>query len=301
MIAPGSSASTLLGAHERPATALEARRPFGVRARFEVDEPLEDAAVEIGISTAEGWRIRDHLLPRVRRPVRDDRRHARGHGHVPRAGCFPGDYASTSACIASRRSLSIWSSTCSDSASARATTVDPLRSRDVGRDRRVRQWRGVLAPRAGGGHRPMTRLDTANATFWDELCGSALARQIGDHRRLARQLATLRRRLHGGFIPTCRATSSRCCAGKGGRSRSASDTAPSAACSRALVPTTTGWTSRSGPVEMVRGRLTQLGQPERVDQVVQGSALSIPWPDGHFDALVSIGCLHHTGQPRGLR
>jgi SAM-dependent methyltransferase len=46
---------------------------------------------------------------------------------------------------------------------------------------------------------------------------------------------------------------------------------------------------------MVRGRLTQLGEAERVDQVVQGSALSIPWPDGHFDAVVSIGCLHHTG------
>lgn len=48
---------TLLGSHERPASALEARRPFGVRARFEVDEHLQDAAVEIGISTPEGWRF----------------------------------------------------------------------------------------------------------------------------------------------------------------------------------------------------------------------------------------------------
>ena len=47
----------LLGAHERPAAALTAGRPFGVRARFAVEEPLSDAAVEIGISTAEGWRI----------------------------------------------------------------------------------------------------------------------------------------------------------------------------------------------------------------------------------------------------
>jgi homopolymeric O-antigen transport system ATP-binding protein len=47
----------LLGSHERPATALTAGRPFSLRARFAVDEPIEDAAIEIGISTSEGWRI----------------------------------------------------------------------------------------------------------------------------------------------------------------------------------------------------------------------------------------------------
>lgn len=47
----------LLGPHERPTATLTAGRPFGVRARFVVEEPLNDAAVEIGISTAEGWRI----------------------------------------------------------------------------------------------------------------------------------------------------------------------------------------------------------------------------------------------------
>ena len=50
---------------------------------------------------------------------------------------------------------------------------------------------------------------------------------------------------------------------------------------------------------MLRGRLTQLGQPEGVDQVVQGSALRSRGPDAHFGALVSIGCCHHTGDLAG--
>jgi SAM-dependent methyltransferase len=32
---------------------------------------------------------------------------------------------------------------------------------------------------------------------------------------------------------------------------------------------------------------------------VQGSALAIPFEDGRFDAVVSIGCLHHTGDLAG--
>ena len=31
----------------------------------------------------------------------------------------------------------------------------------------------------------------------------------------------------------------------------------------------------------------------------QGSALDIPHPDGSFDVVVSIGCLHHTGNLAG--
>jgi SAM-dependent methyltransferase len=50
---------------------------------------------------------------------------------------------------------------------------------------------------------------------------------------------------------------------------------------------------------MMRARLGEIGQSERAPQVVQGSALEIPWPDAHFDAVVSIGCLHHTGDLAG--
>jgi SAM-dependent methyltransferase len=48
------------------------------------------------------------------------------------------------------------------------------------------------------------------------------------------------------------------------------------------------------PVEMMRHRLRLLGQ-EADERVRQGSALENPWPDRTFDAVYSIGCLHHTG------
>jgi SAM-dependent methyltransferase len=35
------------------------------------------------------------------------------------------------------------------------------------------------------------------------------------------------------------------------------------------------------------------------DRVTEGSALSIPHPDESFDVVVSIGCLHHTGDLAG--
>jgi SAM-dependent methyltransferase len=45
---------------------------------------------------------------------------------------------------------------------------------------------------------------------------------------------------------------------------------------------------------MARARLARVpgGQPENVRQ---GSALALPFPDAAFDRVVSIGCLHHTG------
>jgi len=48
------------------------------------------------------------------------------------------------------------------------------------------------------------------------------------------------------------------------------------------------------PVAMMRQRLSWRGLSER-SSVVQGSALTIPWDAESFDVIVSIGCLHHTG------
>ena len=47
-----------------------------------------------------------------------------------------------------------------------------------------------------------------------------------------------------------------------------------------------------GPVAMARHRAAQLGVAA---DVRQGSALEIPYPDRTFDHVVTIGCLHHTG------
>ena len=44
-----------------------------------------------------------------------------------------------------------------------------------------------------------------------------------------------------------------------------------------------------------------LGAADAEQRVVQGSALEIPHPDGTFGHVVSIGCLHHTGDlPRAV-
>jgi SAM-dependent methyltransferase len=56
----------------------------------------------------------------------------------------------------------------------------------------------------------------------------------------------------------------------------------------------------AGPVAMLKDRLRWLGQPDN-DSVVQASVLELPWQDGTFDVVVSIGCLHHTGDlPRAV-
>jgi ubiquinone/menaquinone biosynthesis C-methylase UbiE len=57
----------------------------------------------------------------------------------------------------------------------------------------------------------------------------------------------------------------------------------------------------AGPVEIVRERLRRLDVDDAEQRVVQGSALEIPHPDGAFGHLVTIGCLHHTGDlPRAV-
>ena len=50
----------------------------------------------------------------------------------------------------------------------------------------------------------------------------------------------------------------------------------------------------AGPVSMMRDRLRLLGRPSE-EAVLQASALELPWKDASFDVVVSIGCLHHTG------
>lgn len=56
----------------------------------------------------------------------------------------------------------------------------------------------------------------------------------------------------------------------------------------------------AGPVAMMRDRLRWLGRPDD-EAVVQASALELPWPDETFAFVVSIGCLHHTGDlPRAV-
>jgi SAM-dependent methyltransferase len=51
----------------------------------------------------------------------------------------------------------------------------------------------------------------------------------------------------------------------------------------------------AGPVSMVNHRLRQIGLP---GVAVQGSVLNAPFDNESFDTVVAIGCLHHTGDLR---
>jgi SAM-dependent methyltransferase len=141
---------------------------------------------------------------------------------------------------------------------------------------------------------PQSRIDTHNAAFWDELCGSSFARAIGvtdasveSLRRFDRAYFSSYPYLVGHLAPVVQRQGRTLEIGLG-------------------YGTVSGYLAESGvdyhgldiargPVEMVRERLGRLGKSTAAEQVKQGSALEIPWPDEHLDAFVSIGCLHHTG------
>ncbi len=136
-------------------------------------------------------------------------------------------------------------------------------------------------------------LDARNARFWDELCGSNLAQALGITDRGPRGLEAFdaaymklypyllryvdQEELDGapvleigiGYGTLGQVIASRRC-------------------------TYHGLDIAAGPVDMMRQRLEMLGETPG-DRVLQGSALDIPFADGTFRFVYSIGCLHHTG------
>ncbi len=136
-------------------------------------------------------------------------------------------------------------------------------------------------------------IDRQNASFWSELCGSSLARSIGITGNEPDALERFDARYFG-FYRYLRGYVDRF------------DLSGRAVLEIGLGYGTLGqYIAERGavyhgldiaptPVEMMRHRLRLLGQ-EADERVRQGSALENPWPDAAFDAVYSIGCLHHTG------
>jgi ubiquinone/menaquinone biosynthesis C-methylase UbiE len=147
---------------------------------------------------------------------------------------------------------------------------------------------------------PQSSIDNQNRAFWDELCGTRLATTLGiteitpesvarfdeaymaHYPYLARYLDDLpvegRKVLEIGLGF---GTVGQILAQRGAHYHGADIAA--------------------GPVAMLRDRLRWLGRPDD-GAIVQGSALELPWPDETFDVVVSIGCLHHTGDlPQAVR
>ena len=142
-------------------------------------------------------------------------------------------------------------------------------------------------------------IDVRNAEFWDELCGTAMARSVGVTDASPRSLARFDdayMRFYPyleGYLPP---------PGSAGRVLEIGlgyGTLGQALASRGLDYS--GLDIAEGPVEMMRHRLASIGRPELAPQVTAGSALEIPHPDASFDSLYTIGCLHHTGDlPRAV-
>jgi SAM-dependent methyltransferase len=140
-------------------------------------------------------------------------------------------------------------------------------------------------------------IDERNQAFWDELCGTSQARSLGITEITPESLARFDA-WYMGYYPYLQGylddlvvegrdvleiglgfgTVGQILATRGARYRGADIAA--------------------GPVAMLRDRLRLQGLPDD-GSIVQASVLELPWDDETFDVVVSIGCLHHTGDLPG--
>jgi ubiquinone/menaquinone biosynthesis C-methylase UbiE len=145
-----------------------------------------------------------------------------------------------------------------------------------------------------------SEIDSRNASFWDELCGTFLAQQVGvtdsspeSLRRYDRAYMDFYPYLED-YLPP---------AGSSGRALEIGlgyGTLGQALAERGVDYH--GLDIAQGPVDMMRHRLTNAGIEDPDRRVQVGSALEIPHPDESFRWVYSIGCLHHTGDlPAAVR
>lgn len=134
-------------------------------------------------------------------------------------------------------------------------------------------------------------IDDANRAFWDELCGSQLARSLGvtdDSVESLQRFDEWYFRFYpylSKYIPFDELQGKRVLEVGLGYGTVAQRIAQSGSEYHGLD-------IAKGPVEMVRHRLRQ---NHASGELVQGSILEAPWPSSHFDVIIAIGCLHHTG------
>ena len=139
-------------------------------------------------------------------------------------------------------------------------------------------------------------LDAQNAAFWDELCGTTLARSVGV---TGRTTADLRKfddaylsfyPYLSGYLPDDLAGQRVVEIGLG------YGTLGGVIVDRGARYT--GIDISPGPVAMMQHRIALAGREGHCD-ARQASALALPFADDELDLVVSIGCLHHTGDLAG--
>lgn len=134
-------------------------------------------------------------------------------------------------------------------------------------------------------------IDARNSSFWDELCGTALAKSLGitdSSRASLEKFDTWYMKFYpylDKHIPFAEMAGRRVLEVGLGYGTISQRLAEAGAIY-------TGLDIAAGPVAMVNHRLAQAGLPGKA---VQGSVLQCPFPDASFDWVVAIGCLHHTG------
>ncbi|MET3839584.1 SAM-dependent methyltransferase [Bradyrhizobium sp. OAE829] len=134
-------------------------------------------------------------------------------------------------------------------------------------------------------------LDEKNARFWDELCGSEMAKHLGVTDSSQASLKRFDDWFFGHYpylpllIPFHEV---------GGKDVLEIGLGYGTVAQRLAERsgTYTGLDIALGPVAMANDRLRQIGRDQTAQQ---GSVLSAPFPDDRFDMIVTIGCLHHTG------
>jgi SAM-dependent methyltransferase len=136
-------------------------------------------------------------------------------------------------------------------------------------------------------------LDDRNAAFWDALCGTNLARSLGIRDASEESLARFDDAYFAfypyllGYFPRPAVEGRRLLEiglGYGTLGQALAR----------LGADYHGLDIAEAPVEMMRARLARV-PGARPEQVRRGSVLELPFDEGSFDHVVSIGCLHHTG------
>jgi SAM-dependent methyltransferase len=136
-------------------------------------------------------------------------------------------------------------------------------------------------------------IDAQNARFWDELCGTGLARSLGITEITSDSLKKFDQAYMDiypylpGYV-TAENLKNKKVLEIGLGFGTLGQFLASQGCDYH------GLDIAEGPVTMMKDRLRLLGK-EAGDHIRVGSALDIPFENESFDYAYSIGCLHHTG------
>lgn len=137
-------------------------------------------------------------------------------------------------------------------------------------------------------------IDQKNSEFWDELCGSGLAKSLNINEITAESLHRFDD-AYLGIYPYL----SKYVLNENLTEKKVLEIGLGYGTLSQLIASTGcdyfGLDIATNPVKMVQYRLSQLGKKNKEEQIQVGSALGIPHHDESFDYVYSIGCLHHTG------